>query len=87
MSFIRHWGARSLVIMASLALPFFFLPLPAQAQTGARGVSINISLEPDSLDPTMAPAASVAQVVHYNVLEGLTKIEENGAVSPLLAES
>ncbi|MDY0107368.1 MAG: ABC transporter substrate-binding protein, partial [Giesbergeria sp.] len=42
---------------------------------------------PDSLDPTMAPAASVAQVVHYNVLEGLTKIEENGAVSPLLAES
>lgn len=59
----------------------------AQAQTAPRGLSINISLEPDSLDPTMAPAASIGEVVHYNVLEGLTKIEENGAVTALLAES
>jgi len=59
----------------------------ALAQAGPHGVTINIALEPDSLDPTMAPAASIGQVVHYNVLEGLMKIEENGATTPLLAES
>lgn len=62
-------------------------PLPAAAQTAARSVVINLSLEPNTLDPTMGAAASIGEVVHYNVLEGLTKIEENGAVVPLLAES
>src|SRR5690606_16838587 len=52
-----------------------------------RSVVINLSLEPDSLDPTMAAAAAVGEVTHYNVLEGLTQITENGAVQPLLAES
>ena len=47
---------------------------------------INLSLEPDSLDPTMAASAAVGEVVHYNVLEGLTRIEENGSVAPLLAQ-
>lgn len=62
-------------------------PATAGARSGRRGVVINMSLEPDSLDPTMAPSAAVGEVVHYNVLEGLTRIEENGAVAPLLAES
>ncbi len=59
----------------------------AWAQTQSDGVTINIALEPDGLDPTTLPSASVAEVVHYNVLEGLVKIEESGAVTPLLAES
>ncbi|MBS0509400.1 MAG: ABC transporter substrate-binding protein, partial [Proteobacteria bacterium] len=62
-------------------------PAAAAARSGRRAVVINMSLEPDSLDPTMAPAAAVGEVVHYNVLEGLTRVEENGAVAPLLAES
>jgi hypothetical protein len=33
-------------------------------------------LEPTSLDPTMAPAAAIGEVVHYNILEGLTKIKD-----------
>lgn len=53
----------------------------------SRGVVMCISLEPDSLDPTTAASASVAQVVHYNVLEGLMKIGENGTATGLLAES
>ncbi len=61
--------------------------LPARAQSGPAGVVFNISLEPDSLDPTLAAAASVGQVVHYNVLESLVKIDENGGISPLLAQS
>ena len=82
----RPW-VRCLAILASLTLFFPGLAPLAQAQTAPRGVSINISLEPDSLDPTMSSGASVAQVVHTTVLEGLMKIEENGATTPLLAES
>ena len=31
--------------------------------------------------------AAVGEVTHYNVLEGLTRIEENGSVAPLLAHA
>jgi peptide/nickel transport system substrate-binding protein len=44
-------------------------------------------LEPPGLDPTIAPAAAIGEIVHYNVLEGLTKINVDGSVTPLLAES
>ena len=44
-------------------------------------------LEPPGLDPTAAPAAAIGEIVHYNVFEGLTKIEMDGSVTPLLAES
>jgi len=80
----RRALAHCLIAFAILAGPGW--APQALAQAGPRGVSINISLEPDSLDPTMA-AASIGEVVHYNVLEGLVKIEESGAVAPLLAES
>ena len=83
-SFMRQFLVRCLVAMAV----FWHVMVPlAQAQTAQHGVSINISLEPDTLDPTMAAAASIAQVVHTTVLEGLMKIEENGTTTPLLAES
>ena len=48
---------------------------------------IAITLEPPGLDPTTGAAASIGEVVHYNVLEGLTKINVDGSVTPLLAES
>lgn len=61
--------------------------LAPQALAHAAGdrVVLNLSLEPDTLDPTIAPSASIGEIVHYNVLEGLVKIEENGSTSPLLA--
>ena len=34
-----------------------------------------------------APAAAIGEIVHYNMLEGLTKINVDGTVTPLLAES
>lgn len=46
-----------------------------------------MTLEPPGLDPTIAPAAAIGEVVHYNIFEGLTKIAENGEVQPLLADS
>ena len=38
------------------------------------------------LDPTSAPAAAIGEVTQYNIFEGLTKIEEDFSVTPLLAE-
>jgi peptide/nickel transport system substrate-binding protein len=42
-------------------------------------VVLGMVLEPPGLDPTMAPAAAIGEIVHYNVLEGLTKINVDGA--------
>ena len=50
-------------------------------------VTIGIALEPPGLDPTTAASASIGDIVHYNVFEGLTKIGEDFSVTPLLAES
>ncbi len=61
------------------------LPLAARASSPDT-VRINISLEPDSLDPTRSAAASNAQVSHLNIFEGLTKITQDGSTAPLLAE-
>lgn len=63
------------------------LPWTARGQERRDTVHISISLEPDSLDPTSAPAAANAEVTHYNVFEGLTKILQNGQTTPLLVKS
>jgi peptide/nickel transport system substrate-binding protein len=48
---------------------------------------LGMVLEPTGLDPTVASAAAIGEVVHYNIFEGLTKISPDGAVTPLLADS
>ena len=58
----------------------------AHAQTNQTRVTLAMVLEPTGLDPTTAPAAAIGEIVHYNVLEGLTKINVDGSVTPLLAE-
>lgn len=57
------------------------------AQSRKDTLVLAMTLEPPGLDPTVAPAAAIGEVVHYNIFEGLTKILENGDVAPLLAES
>ena len=69
---------------ALLALPIPFSE--AMAQRARDAVVLGMVLEPTGLDPTMSPAAAIGEIVHYNVLEGLTKINASGAVSALLAE-
>src|ERR1700692_1777618 len=49
-------------------------------------VTIGMVLEPPGLDPTSAPAAAIGEVTHYNIFEGLTKINEDFSITPLLAE-
>jgi peptide/nickel transport system substrate-binding protein len=62
--------------------------LPAAwAQSKKDSVVLGMVLEPTSLDPTTAAAAAIGEIVHYNVLEGLTKIGVDGSVTPLLADN
>src|SRR5271155_1504681 len=50
-------------------------------------VTIGMTLEPTpGLDPTSGAAAAIGEIVHYNILEGLTKINEDFSITPLLAD-
>jgi len=60
---------------------------PAAAQAKKDSVVLGMVLEPPGLDPTTAPSAAIGEVVHYNIFEGLTKINMDGSIVPLLAES
>jgi peptide/nickel transport system substrate-binding protein len=71
----------------AVAAAFAAAPLPGLAQGKKDSVVMAMTLEPPGLDPTTAAAAAIAEVTLYNVYETLTKINEDGSVSPLLAES
>ena len=74
-------GAAVLALTAAFAIP------AAHAQARKDSAVLGMVLEPTGLDPTIAAAAAIGEVVHYNVLEGLTKINMDGTIAPLLAES
>ena len=77
-------------LIAGLALAALALSAagPAAAQAKKNSVVLGMVLEPaPGLDPTVAPAAAIGEVVHLSVLEGLTKINMDGKITPLLAES
>ena len=63
------------------------LPFDLAAQGKKDTLVLGMTLEPTpGLDPTGGAASSIAEIVHYNVFETLTKINSDGTVSPLLAE-
>jgi len=73
--------AHALMISAALALA---APLPAVAQSR---IAIGMQQEPTSLDPTSDATASINTMLTQNVYEGLTSVDQSGAVIPQLAES
>jgi peptide/nickel transport system substrate-binding protein len=75
--------SRAYRLFLMLGLAFMAAPGVALAKDS---VTIGMVLEPPGLDPTSAPAAAIGEVTHYNIFEGLTKINENFSVTPLLAE-
>lgn len=78
--------ARRTVLAAATLVAAFGTAAHAQPINKTR-VTLAMVLEPPGMDPTTAPAAAIGEIVHYNVLEGLTKINVDGSVVPLLAES
>ena len=71
---------------AVLALAAWVVAAPAMAQN-KDSVVVGMALEPPGLDPTSGAASAIGEVTLYNLFEGLTKIDGEGKVHPLLAES
>jgi peptide/nickel transport system substrate-binding protein len=61
--------------------------LAGMAMAQPTEVRIGVALEPPALDPTAGAAEAIDIVVYQNVFEGLTRIDQNGAVQPGLADS
>jgi peptide/nickel transport system substrate-binding protein len=79
---------RSVLAGSALATAVLTQPLGAWAQDKKKdAVTLAMTLEPPGLDPTAGAASAIGEVVLYNIFETLTKINADGSVSPLLAES
>jgi peptide/nickel transport system substrate-binding protein len=78
-------GLRAVAVVLAVAA-WCAAPL-ALAQGKRDSVVIGMTLEPTGLDPTAGAASAIGEVVHYNVLETLTKIQSDGSIAPLLAQS
>ena len=75
-------------ITKSLALALALTTaLAGAAMAQPTSIRIGVALEPPALDPTAGAAEAIDIVVYQNVFEGLTRIDQNGAVQPGLAES
>ncbi len=76
----RSFGMATSALMGASALPVV-------AASKKDTLTLGMTLEPTGLDPTAGAASAIAEVVLYNVFETLTKINADGTVSPLLAQS
>ncbi len=77
----------SLIFFGLILWGIFSSEALAQKPIYGGTLTIALSAEPPGLDPTTSPAATIKRVVHYNMLEGLLKVDRNGKVVPALAKS
>jgi peptide/nickel transport system substrate-binding protein len=77
---MRH-SLRVVMVAAASVLALGALAAPKDS------VTLGMVLEPPGLDPTTGAAAAIGEITHYNIFEGLTKINGDFSVTPLLAES
>ena len=78
---------RQLITSAAATAALTALPLAALAQAKKEAVVLAMTLEPPGLDSTAGAASAIAEITLYNIYETLTKINADGSVSPLLAQS
>lgn len=69
----------AVVLLASLS----FLAVPGDASQAL--LRVELQLEPPHLDPTLTASSTVAEALHLNVFQGLTRIGRHGEVQPALA--
>lgn len=75
--------------MKRITLNIFALVLGLTASTAIFAkdtLTMGMVLEPPHLDPTAGAAAAIDEVVYTNVFEGLTRIDDKGAVKLALAK-
>ncbi len=80
-----HKPYRFVVGLAAALAASTVLTVPTLA-AGKDSLTIGMTLEPTGMDPTTAAAAAIGEITHYNIFEGLTKINEDFSITPLLAE-
>ena len=78
---------RRTLLAGTVAAATVTLPMASHAQRKKDAIVLAMALEPPGLDPTAGAASAIAEIVQYNIFETLTKINSDGTVSPLLAES
>jgi len=79
---------RSVLTHSASLAAFATLPAGVLAQNRKDAIVLAMALEPSpGLDPTGGAASSIGEVTLYNIFETLTKINADGSVTPLLAES
>jgi peptide/nickel transport system substrate-binding protein len=71
-------------LVTLIVIPLAVAPAPAAPRDR---IVVGMVLEPPHLDPTQSPAAPIKEILYANVMEGLTRIDQKGAVIPDLAES
>ncbi len=77
---------RDLLAGAGLAAVVAQMPFAALAQP-KDAVTIGMTLEPPTLDPTSGAAQAIREVALQNIFEGLVKVDRSGKLQPCLAES
>ncbi len=75
------------MLKRSLLAATALMAVVASANAQRADLVLGMVLEPPHLDPTEGAAAAIDEVVYANLFEGLTRIGENGAVLPALAEN
>jgi peptide/nickel transport system substrate-binding protein len=74
------------IFRTAVSLVFVMAALNGAALAQSKDtLTLGITLEPPHLDPTAGAAAAIDETVYANVFEGLTRIDQNGAVQPQLA--
>ncbi len=77
---------RRTAINLAIGLPLATGVFAAQAEARKDTLVLAMTLEPPGLDPTAGAASAIAEVVHYNLFETLTKIQADSTIAPLLAQ-
>ncbi|MCX5907670.1 MAG: ABC transporter substrate-binding protein [Deltaproteobacteria bacterium] len=83
----RIWNTLFFILIVTGSLGTLAAEALGEKPTYGGTLTIALSAEPPGLDPTTSPAATIKRVVHYNLLEGLLKVDRNGKVVPALAHS
>ncbi|WP_156960315.1 ABC transporter substrate-binding protein [Amycolatopsis taiwanensis] len=84
---IRGHAAALAALLAALLVPACSAGSTASVSQGPDTLAVGFSAEPANLDFTRTDGAAIPQALLYNVYEGLVKLDANGRIVPLLAES
>lgn len=82
----RRWRWASLIVVVAL-LAGCVGQSPQASTDQARTLTVGATLEPPTMNPSASPAASIPQVLLYNVYETLVKMDAEGNLKPLLAQT